>query len=143
MGSSWGVILTHVFLLCALGLAMEVVFTAIVDYPANGDRRLKGYTYVWMVPIYALVYPFCALLYPRFAWYPVLIRCFLYALVIYAVEYVSGWLLRRFVGACPWEPEYRKARWHVHGLIRLDFAPAWMAAALIFEWTYRVLRGFA
>jgi hypothetical protein len=39
MDPSWSVTLTHVAILCALGLAMEVVFTAIVDYPATRDLR--------------------------------------------------------------------------------------------------------
>src|SRR5581483_6635580 len=121
----------------------EVFFTAFMDYAVERDLRLRGYTYAWMAPIYALVYPFCAVLYPRMAVYPLLVRGVAYMVVIYAVEYSSGWLLRRCVGACPWECEYRKAKWHLHGLIRLDFAPAWIAAALIFEWTYRVLRGIA
>ncbi len=129
--------------LTAVGLACEVVFTAIVDYPTSGNLRLKGYTYVWMRPIYALVYPFCTILVPRLAVYPILMRGFVYMLLIYAVEYSSGWILRRFVGECPWEKEYHKARWNFHGLIRLDFAPAWIGAALLFEWTYRVLRGLS
>jgi hypothetical protein len=143
MEGSWSVVLTHVAILCALGLAMEVVFTGLVDYASSRDPRLKGYTYVWMIPIYALVYPFCLLLYPRVSYFPLLIRGVIYMFVIYGVEYASGWALRRFVGQCPWEPEYRKGKWHVDGLIRLDFAPAWIGAALIFEWTYRVLRGLA
>ncbi len=143
MGTSWAVALTHLLVLACVGLALEVVFTAVVDYPTHKDLRLKGYTYLWMVPIYALVYPFCVMLYPRLSFYPMLIRGFMYMLLIYAVEYSSGWLLRRFVGECPWEKEYVKAKWNFHGLIRLDFAPAWIAAALLFEWTYRVLRGIA
>lgn len=141
--ASWIVIVTHALLLCAVGLAMEVIFTAIMEYSSGGDLRLRGYTYLWMVPIYALVYPFCRLLYPRLSSYPMLIRGCFYMIIIYAVEYASGFLLRRLVGQCPWEGEYRKAKWHLHGLIRLDFAPAWIVAALIFEWTYRVLRGLA
>lgn len=143
MAPAWSVALTHMGILCALGLAMEVVFTAAADYPTSRDPRLKGYTYLWMLPIYAMVYPFCAVLVPRMRLYPALVRGLCYVLIIYAVEYGSGWLLRRLAGQCPWEPEYRKAKWHVHGLIRLDFAPAWLTAALIFEWTYRVLRGLA
>ena len=137
------VTLTRVLLLCALGIAMEVLFTAFADYPDDRDLRLRGYSYAWMAPIYALVYPACAVLYPRLSVYPLLVRGFAYMIVIYAVEYGSGWALRRLVGECPWESGYRKTRWNVHGLIRLDFAPAWMAAALVFEWAYRVLRGIS
>lgn len=143
MSPSPAVTATHVLILCAVGLALEVVFTALMDYPASGDRRLKGYTYVWMAPIYALIYPFSTVLVPRLAPYPAPARGIIYMLLIFAVEYSSGWLLRKLVGECPWESGYRKAKWNVHGLIRLDFAPAWIGASLVFEWTYRVLRGLA
>ena len=136
-------VLTYVLILCAVGMALEVVFTAIATFPTSTDHRLMGYTYVWMLPIYALVYPLCNVLYPRLAPYPLLVRGFIYMLIVYVVEYSSGWLLRRVLGECPWERGYRRARWGIHGLIRLDFAPAWLAASLIFEWTYRVLRGLA
>ena len=137
------IVLTHVALLGALGLAVEVLFTAFSDYPSTRDMRLRGHSYAWMAPIYALIYPACRLLYPRLAIYPLLVRGLAYMIVIYAVEYASGWLLRRLLGECPWEPGYRKARWNVDGLIRLDYAPAWIAASLLFEWAYRVLRGIA
>jgi uncharacterized membrane protein len=143
MQPSLAVQATHVLLLCALGMALEVVFTAVAEHPSSGDRRLKGYTYLWMAPIYALVYPACALLVPMLAPYPTAVRGVIYMLIIYAVEYSSGWLLRKLVGECPWERGYRDAKWGVHGLIRLDFAPGWIAAGLIFEWAYRVLRGLA
>jgi hypothetical protein len=143
MEGSAPVVLTHVLVLCAVGVMMEVVFTALADLPASGDLRLRGYTYLWMLPIYALVYPACVFLVPRLAGFHLLIRGLTYMLLIYAVEYASGRLLRRVIGECPWERGYRKARWNYDGLIRFDFAPAWVAAALIFEWTYRVLRGLA
>jgi uncharacterized membrane protein len=46
-----------------------------------------------------------------------------YVAVAYAIEYGSGWLLQGLVGRCPWD--YSGAHWAVHGLIRLDYAPAW------------------
>lgn len=138
---NWPRVITHEALLISLGLAFEVVFTALMEYPEKRDRRLMGYTYVWMIPIYALVYPGCALLYPLLGHRHFLMRGVVYMAIIYAVEYTSGWILRWTVGECPWEREYRGNKWAIHGLIRLDFAPAWIAAALMFEWTYRVLVG--
>ena len=42
----------------------------------------------------------------------------LYALGFLAVEYLSGRLLRKFVGEAPWD--YSHARLNVDGLIRLE-----------------------
>ena len=100
-----------------------------------------GYTYVWMIPIYALVYPGMSVLYPAASAYPFWLRGPFYVALIFFVEYVSGWLIRKATGNCPWEAGYYKARWGVHGLIRLDFAPAWLAVAFIFESLYRFLVG--
>lgn len=135
--------LTHLGLMVALGLACEVVFTALADYPRTKDRRLPGYTYLWMVPIYAVVYPALLWLYPLVQAWPWAARGALYVGIIYAVEYSTGWALRLAVGECPWERQYRGRKWAVHGLIRLDYAPAWLIAALLYEWVFRVLRGLA
>ena len=44
--------------------------------------------------------------------------------------YLSGSLLRRH-HFCPWD--YSSARANVNGLIRLDYAPFWLGAGLLFE----------
>lgn len=137
---SWPVVLTHVMLMVGLGMALEVVFTAIMDFPKSGNLRLMGYTYIWMIPIYCVVYPGCWLLYPHLSQWPFPARGLLYVAIIYVVEYASGWLLKKTTGACPWD--YTGAKWAVHGLIRLDYAPAWFGASLTYEWVYRVLRGY-
>ncbi len=138
---SWPLMLAHDLLIVAVGLALEVVFTALSELSQAKDWRLMGYTYIWMIPIYALIYPLLCVLYPRLAAWPFYLRGGLYVGLIYIVEYASGWLIRKATGQCPWEGGYYKARWGVHGLIRLDFAPAWFAAALLFESVFRLLRG--
>lgn len=139
----WPLLAVHTLLIAALGTAMEIVFTALADLPRAGDRRLKGYSYVWMIPIYALVYPLLCFLYPSISGRPWAARGLFYTAIAYALEYSSGWILRAATGEAPWEREYRGARWAVHGLIRLDFAPAWFGAGLLFELVFRVLRGLA
>jgi len=117
---------------------MEVAFTALVDFRGKRDPRLAGHTTLWMFPIYALVYPALNALWPRIAAWPWFARGLLYVPLIYAVEYASGWLIRKSTGRCPWD--YGKARWSVHGLIRLDFAPLWLGAGFLFEKLYLYLR---
>ena len=50
--------------------------------------------------------------------------------LIFTAEYVTGRLLRS-LRACPWD--YTGCRFSVDGLIRLDFAPLWFVAGLLFE----------
>jgi uncharacterized membrane protein len=61
-----------------------------------------------------------------------LVRGLIYLLGFFAVEYLSGWLLKRFTGSCPWD--YSKwTRWSVRGYIRLDYAPIWFLVGLGLE----------
>ncbi len=126
-------------LMAAVGVAAEVIFTALTA--DKRDPRLKGYSYVWMLPIYALLYPGLRLLLPytgNWAW-P--LRGMFYAALIMVVELLTGLILRAALGEAPWEPEYRGKRWAVIALVRLDFFPAWAAGALVFERAYHLITG--
>ena len=117
------------FLLCGLtGWCMEIVCTALDSYRKR-ELQLIGQTSLWMFPIYGMasfLKPFCRL----FKKFPTAIRAFLYSILIFAGEYVSGSILRKY-DICPWD--YSKARTNIKGVVRLDFAPFWMVAGLIFE----------
>lgn len=117
---------------------MEVAFTALCALFADGGPRLRGHSYLWMFPIYALLYPAFLYAQPLIGDRPWWLRAPLYAAGIFAVEYLAGWALRLAIGACPWE--YGDARWAVQGVIRLDYAPLWAAAALGYERLYLRLR---
>ncbi len=119
-----------------LGWCVEILWTGIGS-ALKGDVRLRGFSYLWMFPIYGLA----ALLEPvhdrirRWSWF---FRGGIWMLVIYAIEYTSGWMLRCMTGRCPWD--YRgSTRFEWNGLIRLDYAPAWFAAGLLFERIHRWL----
>lgn len=135
----WFVHAARDFLLISVGFTFEVLFTAVYDFKKSGNLRLKGFTYIWMLPIYAVVYPALLWLYPHTMKHHWAARGFFYVAIIYVIEYTSGWALRKVVGECPWEAEYRGHKWAVHDLIRLDFFPAWLVAALLFESFFRVL----
>lgn len=117
---------------------MEVIFTSVESIMAQ-DWRLMGRTSLLMFPIYGMG----ALLAPigrgvdRFLG-EVDIRPadrylrhgMIYMVLIFTAEYLSGaWLKTR--GICPWD--YSASRANVGGLIRLDFAPLWFGAGLLFE----------
>ncbi len=137
-----------------LGWAIEIVWTALgaaifgqsapgtlgveaAGASAGGRRRwsLAGHTTLWMFPLYGsmvfLFEPLHDALRP-WAW-PM--RALVYAGAFLAVEYAAGWLLRRVTGTCPWDYATRRSqpRWQVHGLIRLDYAPAWALLGLALE----------
>ena len=51
-------------------------------------------------------------------------------ILIFAIEYSSGWLIRNITGVVPWS---YNGIFSVDHLIRLDYGPAWFAVGLIFE----------
>lgn len=129
--------LERTILLACVGVAAEVAFTALTS--GKRDRRLMGYSYVWMFPIYALLYPGFRILLPLVGGWGWPLRGALYAAIIMVCELLTGLALRAAVGEAPWEPEYRGRRWAVFSLVRLDFFPAWAAGALLFERAYRLI----
>lgn len=105
--------------------------TAVVPLTPPERWRLAGHTYLWMFPLYGaggLLFGPC---HDSLRGSPWLLRGLLWALAIFAFEYVSGWLLRRFTGRCPWDYSYNRT--HVHGLIRLDYTPVWFMFGLLLE----------
>lgn len=120
------------FLVCAgLGLLLEVLFTALSG-GLRGDKGLRGYTTLWVAPVYGAVGWSLGELAPLlvFGQVPLLLRALLYLLLVYAAELGSGLALRRFLGRCPWE--YTTGH-HFRGLVRLDYAPYWLLLVLAFE----------
>ena len=53
-----------------------------------------------------------------------------YMSLIFSLEYAAGKLLASRK-SCPWD--YGRSRWNIGRVIRLDFAPCWFAAGLLFE----------
>ena len=127
-----------VFVFACVGIAFEVAFTAVTDVTDRRSIRLRGHSYLWMAPVYALVPVFLAALYPALHDAPLPARLAIYVTILYAVEYASGWILRRLTGVCPWD--YRDKGLNIHGLIRLDYAPFWALACFLFEALFLALR---
>ena len=107
---------------------MEILFTAFNSFRRR-EMKLMGKTSVWMFPIYgmaALIGP----VYSLIRRLPMLLRGMIYSAGIFSFEFLSGSLLKK-QDACPWD--YSSARSNIKGVIRLDYAPFWMIAGLIFE----------
>jgi uncharacterized membrane protein len=47
------------------------------------------------------------------------------------VEYLTGWLIRKLTGRCPWD--YSQFRGNIRGIITLEYAPVWFIFGLGFE----------
>jgi uncharacterized membrane protein len=123
-----------------LGLVVEVVFTGTHEALASRGRRVRGHTSGWMFPVYGLIQPLFEPAHDamrgRLRW-PA--RALLYAGGFLAVEYASGAVYRRVLGAAPWD--YSRARSNIHGLVRMDYAIYWAAAGLVLERVDDALRG--
>lgn len=121
--------LAHNFLRCGLtGWCLEILFTALASLRRR-SLRLKGTTSLWMFPIYgsiALLEPFFRLMKNR----PILLRGLTYMSLFFSAEFWSGRFLRN-KQICPWD--YGRSRYHIGRVIRLDYAPCWFGAGLLFE----------
>lgn len=117
------------FFICGLtGWCMEILFTSAGSF-LKKDKRLIGQTSVWMFPIYGMA-SCIGPVYHKIKNVPALFRGMLYSLGIFSCEYISGSILKRH-SLCPWD--YSNAKSNIDGIIRLDYAPFWMAAGLLFE----------
>ncbi len=107
---------------------MEIIFTGLGSLRRN-EHSLTARTSIWMFPIYGMacfLTPLCRLLKGKNPF----IRGSVYTCCIFAGEYVSGSVLKKY-RACPWD--YSSAKYNIKGVIRLDYAPLWFGAGLLFE----------
>lgn len=123
----------------ALGWVIEIVWTGLGSI-IRRDPRLTARTYLWMFPIYGGGALLFERMYALIAGEPWLVRGLVWVSAIYVIEYVSGAVIRRLIGRCPWD--YSGARLAVNGLIRLDYAPAWFVLGLLFEQAHVTLSSF-
>lgn len=117
------------FLLCGIvGWSIEIFFSSLQSLQRR-QYKLIGNTSMWMFPIYglgSLIGPLSRPLRKQKIWQ----RGLIYMILIYSVEFLSGKFLQK-KGLCPWD--YSISRFHIHRIIRLDYAPCWFAIGLLFE----------
>lgn len=111
------------------GWCIEIFWTGLGSL-FKGDIKLTGQTYIWMFFIYGLAV-FFEPIHERIGDLNIILRGGVYTILIFAVEYFTGWVLKKVLGVCPWD--YSSSNFSVKGLIRLDYAPAWFIAGLLFE----------
>ena len=111
-----------------VGWCIEILFTALQNLRRR-EMTLTGNTSLWMFPIYGMA-AFLSPIFHLLRKLPCIIRGLFYMCSIFTVEYISGIRLRK-KGLCPWD--YHRSGWNIKGIIRLDYAPLWFAAGLLFE----------
>ncbi|HET9752583.1 MAG TPA: hypothetical protein VFP52_06465 [Myxococcales bacterium] len=122
-----------------VGWAVEVAFTGLSDSVCLRDRRLRGHSYLWMLPIYGAGGLLLERLHDGLAsrgagrWG----RALVYTAGIYGVEFGSASLLNRLIGDVPWR---YVSGINLRGYVRLDYAPFWYACGWLFEPLERELR---
>jgi|SRR5438105_4313706 len=112
------------------GWALELGFTAVSDSIWLRDRRLRGHSYLWMLPIYGLGGLLLERLHVRLRSRARWARALAYTAGIYGIEFGSAALLNRITGQVPWK--YLNGV-NLRGYVRLDYAPFWYACGLLFE----------
>ena len=116
---------------------MEVLWTGTHAIMSR-DPKLTCKTSVWMFPIYGMA----SLLSPishRLKGKNILLRGSIYTLCIFATEYTTGTLLKKF-GVCPWD--YGHSRASINGIINLAYTPLWFCAGLFFERLLKQEQGY-
>lgn len=109
---------------------MEIFWTGMGSL-LKGDPSLQGVSYLWMFPIYGLA----LFLEPIHEWVrelPWYVRGVIWTVVIFSIEFIAGLIIKFTVGIIPWDYT-GESLYQVYGLIRLDYAPAWFTAGLLFE----------
>jgi hypothetical protein len=114
------------------GWALEVGFTGATDCLKLRDRRLRGHSYLWMLPIYggggllleSVRGRLSSRRVPRWA------RSLAYMLGIYCAEFGTAALLDRAIGEVPWR---YSSGINLRGYVRLDYAPFWYICGWLFE----------
>jgi hypothetical protein len=120
-----------------IGITMEVVATSIMDFIKYRDPRLKGETYLWMLPVYAAVpyiYMFVTSTFIDSGW---IVKGFIYMIAFYLLELLAGLIIKALVGVSPWN--YKDYRFHFKEVICLEYAPVWFIYGVVGEWYYEFL----
>ena len=119
------------------GWCSEIVTTGLRSHGRDGDWRLTGHTYLWMLPIYGSAAVLFEPAHDALRGRPLWQRGAAWVAGIYAVEATSGTAIRALVGEVPWDygrPRGRKpVPRHWRGLVRPSYAPLWFAVGLGLE----------
>jgi len=137
--------ISKILAFAAFGIFIEVVFRAFTNtleafyFGQPVDYTFRTKIYFWMIPIYGLSYLLLNAVYDKLIQLPLLFQLLAITTGIFLIEYSTGFALQQIIGECPW---HYKIGYHLRGLIRLDYAPAWMLFSYLllvfYKWVERV-----
>jgi len=116
------------------GWSIEIFWTGLHSL-MMGDLKLQGYTNLWMFLIYGCAI-FLEPIHDILSGWRWMFRGLLWVIIIWGIEYTSGLILFNILSVYPW---YYSGPFAVDNLVRIDFAPAWFVAGLLFERLHRTL----
>lgn len=125
-----------------IGITTEIIFTsffdAIVIYldTSHFDYKLIGHSYFWMFFIYGLIAILFPPIFEKVKNVFILLRLVVYAILIFFIEFVSGFILDQTIGICPWQ---YTGKFSICGYIRLDYIFFWMIFGYLIECLYSYL----
>ena len=118
-----------------LGMQIELFFTGVSNiFKKNWMAQCK--TYLWMFPIYGIGGTILKYCHDHIQGNSFIVSI-LYTGIIYVIEFCCGWILSKWLGACPWKYTNDDGKTihkrSVLGLIRWDYSPLWYVLALAFD----------
>lgn len=119
-----------------LGWTIEISWTGLGSL-LMGNWLLPAFTNLWMFPIYGLGV-FLEKIHDNIEELPWYVRGGIWAIIILSLEYLTGGLLKSFLGSSPWDYS-DSTPYHIQGIIRLDYFPAWFCVGLFFERIHKTL----
>lgn len=130
----------HIFffvLFGILGISAEIFGTSIHSFIKKKDKAFRGHSSLWMFFIYGSSYFIILFATSFFMNFNILIRGLIYMILLYALEFGSGFILKKFK-AMPWN--YSKLKYNFKGIVCIECAPLWFAGGIILEKIYFYLR---
>lgn len=124
--------LSRLYVYALHGCLCEVLFTAVLDWCSTRDGRFPGHSSLWALPMYSSAFYVMETLRRQLLDHNLALplRLTVYTLFIYLWEFLWGAGLS-LLGACPWD--YSGFRYNFKGLVTLEYALPWSAAAFMAE----------
>lgn len=113
-----------------IGFLLEIWFTGLHSIFVNRDKSATATTYLWCLPIYGFTALALEGVSEALPW-PFYLKALLYVPIIYGVEGLSGWTIRKIIGRIPWD--YERSAWAPMGLINFKYAPFWLLVSMAFD----------
>jgi uncharacterized membrane protein len=117
-----------------LGVLTEVIFTGLKS-ALFGNKNATSQTYLWMFPIYGVsglifsyVWKNVSLSYLNFV--EILIKTLICVFFVYAVEALSGLLIKSLIGTIPWD--YGESKLTPLGLVNFKYFGFWFLLCIVF-----------